>query len=95
MLHLLCIEGAPAHDNTGGKCYFLLSPREIRDLVYRHLLLDEKHGIFPQYRSCLRSGNARPVYVGILGTCRQVYNEALPGTFYESPRMDQGRCEER
>lgn len=65
------------HKSTTSKaCPFLQIPREIRDIIYRHLLLDIVHGIQPQYYGGVTSGR---LHTGIMRTCRKVYEEALAG----------------
>lgn len=61
------------------ECLFLKLPREIRDMIYRDLLLDEKDGIQPQYHGLMQNNNSRRLHSSILRTCRSVYEEAIAG----------------
>ena len=61
------------------RCRLPELPREVRDMIYRHLLLDAKDGIQPQYHGLLRADDSQRLHINIMRTCWEVYREASAG----------------
>ena len=51
-------------------------PAELRVLVYRELLHDERHVLEPQRKSRNEDTPQKKLYPAILGVCKQLYAEA-------------------